>query len=198
MLKIGVTGGIGSGKTVVCKIFEALGAPVYYADIEAKKILSSDSFVKKKVKELLGKESYYMNGKANRKFIASKVFEDKSLLKQLNEIVHPAVAVHSARWFEAIKGRFEYAVKEAALLIESGSYKELNLLIVVTAPDTLKIQRVMARDKISEEQVRSRMKNQLPDDQKVALADFVILNDDQASLVSQVWKIHQQLLKKRI
>jgi dephospho-CoA kinase len=198
MLKIGVTGGIGSGKTVVCKIFEALGAPVYYADIEAKKILSSDSSVKRKVKELLGKESYYVNGKANRKFIASKVFDNKSLLKQLNEIVHPAVAVHSARWFESIKGQFAYAVKEAALLIESGSYKELNLLIVVTAPEALKIQRVTVRDQISEEQVRVRMKNQLPDDQKVELADFIILNDDQHSLVSQVWKIHQQLLKKRI
>lgn len=198
MLKVGITGGIGSGKTTVCKIFEALGAPVYYADVEAKKILSSDPSVKRQVKALLGPQSYYVNGKANRKFIASEAFNDKSLLVRLNAIVHPAVAVHSSRWFESIKGEFPYAVKEAALLIESGSYKELNTLIVVTAPEMVKIERVMLRDKISEAQVRSRMENQLSDAQKTTLADFIIENDDNHSLILQAWKIHHQLLKKRL
>jgi dephospho-CoA kinase len=197
MLKIGITGGIGSGKTTVCKAFEALGIPVYYADAEAKKILSSDPAVKRSVKKLLGDQSYFSNGKPNRKYIAALVFNDKTLLAKLNEIVHPAVALHSSRWFESLKNEYPYALKEAALMIESGSYKEMHLLIVVTAPENIRIQRVVKRDKLSDEEVKKRIQSQMPEKEKLKYANFVICNDGENSVILQVWNIHQKILKRK-
>ncbi|MBK9257342.1 MAG: dephospho-CoA kinase [Saprospiraceae bacterium] len=196
MLKVGITGGIGSGKTIVCQIFESIGIPVFYADTEAKKILSSDPAVKKKVKLLLGPKSYHTNGKPDRKFIAGIVFSDAEKLKKLNEIIHPAVGLQSSRWFEQLKDKVNYAIKEAALLVESGSYRELDILIVVSSPVETRIGRVMERDNITKEEVEKRIASQMPESQKNEYADFIILNDESKSLVYQVWAIHQQFLKR--
>ncbi len=193
--KIGITGGIGSGKTTVCKIFETLDIPIYYADLEAKQIISLNPAVKKQVKELLGNDSYYKNGKPNKTFIASQIFEDKSLLESMNKIVHPAVQTDVERWYENIKakGNALYVLKEAALLVENKSYKHLDALIVVTCPENIRIKRVMDRDQVTEEAVRARIKNQLPEEEKIRVSDFVINNDGSMPLIPQVWEIHRKL-----
>ena len=194
MIKVGVTGGIGSGKTTVCKLFEKMDIPVYYADIEAKKLMNSDRQLKTKIKELLGKEAYYRNGRLNRKRVASIVFNDKEKLEKLNAIVHPAVEAHGKAWFG--KQKTKYAIKEAALLVENGSYKRLDYLIVVTAPVEMRIKRVVRRDKSSYNDVKLRIENQLPEIQKKKVADFIIDNSGEVSLVSQVWRIHRTLMEE--
>lgn len=193
MIKVGITGGIGSGKTTVCKIFESLGVPVYYADERAKKIMTSDKTLKEGIIHLLGEESYFKNGRLNRKFIGSKVFKNKSLLNKLNKLVHPAVLKDGENWFKKQKGVM--ALKEAALLIESGSYLSLDKLIVVTAPEKVRIQRVMERDKLSMEAVSQKMKNQLTDDEFLKYADFSIINDGKKLLIPQVRKIYKHIVK---
>ncbi len=190
---IGVTGGIGSGKTTVCKIFESLGIPVYYADERAKAIMVENKEVVEKVSQLLGPQAYSPAQQLNRAFIASEVFGDKKKLQALNSIVHPAVFEDSKKWFKANAGSV-YCLKEAALLIESGSYKTLDKLIVVTAPKELRIERVCQRDGVDRAAVLARMDKQMPEPEKLAFADFVIKNDGAHSLIKQVWEVHQQLV----
>jgi dephospho-CoA kinase len=193
-LRVGITGGIGSGKTTVCHMFEALGIPVYYADDWAKWLISHDAAVKKGIVEIFGPQAYSPEGDYNRLFVAGVVFEDKEKLAALNALVHPAVERHSRQWHERQSGSgVPYALKEAALMIESGSHKFLDYLIVVTAPEALRVQRVVQRDDVSEDQVRARMTNQLPEAEKVKLADFVIINDGVQMLIPQVWRIHRAL-----
>jgi dephospho-CoA kinase len=127
MIKVGITGGIGSGKTTVCKLFETLDVPVYYADDRAKKLMTSNAEVKKAISHLFGNEAYYRNGRLNRPFISAQVFKNKPMLKKLNAIVHPAVKIDGDQWFAEQHTKF--ALKEAALLIESGSYKSMDKLI---------------------------------------------------------------------
>ena len=194
MITVGVTGGIGSGKTTVCRLFEKMDIPVYYADIEAKKLMNSDRQLKRKIKELLGKDAYYRNGRLNRKKVASIVFNDKEKLEKLNAIVHPAVEAHGKAWFG--KQKTKYAIKEAALLVENGSYKRLDYLIVVTAPVEMRIKRVVRRDKSSYNDVKLRIENQLPEIQKKKVADFIIDNSGEVSLISQVWRIHRTLMEE--
>lgn len=198
MKKIGITGGIGSGKTTVCKIFESLDIPVYYADKEAKKIMASNLSVKKQIKDLIGEEAFFKNGKPDRSYIASKIFTDKELLSKINEIVHPAVQLDADRWFEMMKNEniSKYCLKEAALMVETGSYKSLHAMIVVTCPEDIRIHRVMKRDKLKFEDVMRKVKNQIPEEDKVKLADFVIINDGKTSLIPQVWAIHHKLMSK--
>jgi dephospho-CoA kinase len=200
MKKIGITGGIGSGKTTVCKIFESLDVPIYYADAQAKRIMASSPTVKQQLKTLLGNEAYFKNGKPDRKYISSKIFTDKSLLSGINNIVHPAVHADAERWMEKIKaeGMTTYIIKEAALLVETGSYKALDALIVVACPEETRIKRVMARDKLSHSEVLNKIKNQLPESEKIKVADFVIINDGTKPLISQVWQIHKKLTKNVI
>ena len=193
MIKVGITGGIGSGKTTVCKIFESLGVPVYYADDRAKKIMTSDKRLKADLIHLLGEECYFKNGRLNRKFIGSRVFKNKSLLKKLNKLVHPAVLKDGELWYSKQKGVM--AIKEAALLIESGSYLSLDKLIVVTAPEKVRLQRVMERDNLSLEAVKEKMKNQLTDDEFLKYADFRIINDGKKLLIPQVRKIYNAIRK---
>jgi dephospho-CoA kinase len=192
MFLVGITGGIGSGKTTVCKIFEVLGVPVYYADERAKWLLNNDASVKEKVVALLGNDAY-SNGELNRPLIAEKVFADKDLLEQYNAIVHPAVAEDTLSWNSQHLDE-PYVLKEAALLVETGSYLNLDKLIVVTAPENIRIERVMQRDGLSEAAVMARIKNQMPESEKVKLADFVILNDGTQSLIEQVKNIHQEIM----
>ncbi|MBK9735888.1 MAG: dephospho-CoA kinase [Saprospiraceae bacterium] len=196
MKKIGITGGIGSGKTTVCKIFETLDVPVYYADIEAKKIMSSNASVKKQIKDLLGDEAYFNNGRPDRTFISSRIFSDKALLEGINKIVHPAVQIETARWIENLNGRHPYVLCEAALLVENGSYRNMDGLIVVTCPENIRIHRVMGRDKLSFTDVVKKVKNQLPEETKIKVADFIIKNDGTLPLINQVWEIHKKILKK--
>lgn len=193
LLKVGITGGIGSGKTTVCKVFETLGIPVYYADGKAKQLMVSDPRLVAGIKALFGPGSYLRDGALNRPFIAGLVFNNDEKLKQLNALVHPAVAEDAGRWHHA-QENVPYTLKEAALLFESGSYKQLDKLITVSAPEELRIQRVMERDHVSAEEVRARMNKQMPEEEKVKRSDFVIYNDGEHSLIRQVLDIHRALL----
>ncbi len=195
MIKVGITGGIGSGKTTVCEVFERLGVPVYYADKQAKYLMETDKKLREAIRQLFGDEAFDAEKKLNRAFIAGIVFKDEEKLLALNSLVHPAVKADYDSW-NAILARKEYpySLKEAALLVESGSHKDLDKLIVVSAPLADRIQRVMARDNISEEQVKARIGAQLPEAEKVKLADYVIENNLIMELVPQVSKVHLDLL----
>lgn len=192
-MKVGITGGIGSGKTTVCKIFETLGIPVYYADMRAKWLMAQDPALVASIKELLGLKAYREDGSLDRAYIAQEVFGNATKLQQLNQLVHPAVAEDGERWHEAQKG-VPYTLKEAALLFESGSYLAMDKMITVFAPEELRIQRVVARDHSSPEAVRARMAQQMPEEEKVRRADYVIHNDGQQPLIPQVLAIHRELL----
>lgn len=191
-LNIGITGGIGSGKTFICRLFEALGVPIYNADAEAKKLMHTDDTIKTKLIEVFGAQTY-KDGVLNKTFLSSVVFADEEKLQRLNSIVHPIVIQHAKDW--AASQRARYSLKEAALLFESGSYKELDYTILVTAPQDVRLARVMKRDGLSEQQVQERMNKQMSDDEKMALADFVIVNDGITPLLPQVWALHQKFLK---
>ncbi len=193
-LRVGITGGIGSGKTTVCRIFAALGVPVYDADYWAKWLITNDPDVKAAIETLIGPEAYLADGAYNRALVAAVVFKDKAKLAALNAIVHPAVERHSSAWHaQKTTLGFAYTLKEAALMVESGSHRHLDFLIVVTAPENLRIQRVMERDNLPEAAVRSRLKNQLPEAEKAVLADFLINNDGTQLLIPQVWAVHRTL-----
>ncbi len=196
MLKVGITGGIGSGKTTCCKMFEALDIPVYYADEGAKRLMYKNKKLKTEIKKVLGEEAYYNNGKMNKAYIGSKIFNDKSLLKKVNNLVHPAVAMDVMNWFGSIKNK-PYGLEESALLIESGAYKFFDELIVVTAPIEKRIEWVMKRDKLSKKEVSQRLKNQITDAERIKKANFVIVNDGTIPLTVQVHTIHKQLTKKK-
>ena len=192
MIKVGVTGGIGSGKTTVCKMFEELNVPVYYADIEAKRLMTYDENLKSQIKLLLGNDAYHRNGRLNRSQVASIIFSDKSKLAALNALVHPAVHIDAARWFNSKKTI--YAIQEAALLVENGSYKKMDYLIVVTAPVEMRIKRVVSRDNSDFDKVKRRIDNQLPEQEKKKVADFIIDNSGDVSLIKQVWDIHTKII----
>ena len=181
LLQVGITGGIGSGKTMVCRIFATLGAPVYDSDSRAKILMTTDGILADQIKKEFGTLSYHADGTLNRQFIGELVFQDDSMRQNLNRLVHPRVAIDYARWVSAQS--FPYIVKEAALLMETGSYKELDKTIVVTAPDTVRIARVLERDKHRTEQnVRDIISSQMPQQEKEAKADFVIVNDGKEPL----------------
>jgi dephospho-CoA kinase len=196
-LRVGLTGGIGSGKSTVCRIFESIGIPVYDADYWAKWLISNDPDLKSALIELLGTSAYLPDGSYNRGFVASKVFTDRKLLDQLNQLVHPAVARHGLEWHQSQDSRLPYTLKEAALMIESGSHRELDFLIVVTAPEVLRVERVMQRDGVEAEAVYARIRNQMPESEKVDLADFIIENDGNRLLTPQVWAIHRDLVSQK-
>ncbi|MEJ2879893.1 dephospho-CoA kinase [Pedobacter sp. GR22-6] len=194
MLKIGITGGIGSGKTTVCKIFETLGIPVFYADTAAKNIMMSDTMLIEGVREAFGRDSYFDDGRLNNKHIASIVFNNESELSRLNALVHPAVFRAYDAWTAQLPIGTSYALKEAALLFESGSYQTSDKNILVTAPLELKLARVMRRDSVSADQVRARMDKQFTDEQKQKMADYLVSNNEINSLIDQVLKLHHLFL----
>ena len=197
MLKIGITGGIGSGKTTVCRVFETLGIPVFYADVVAKEIMVKDEILINGVKETFGKESYLEQGVLNNKHIAGIVFNDTTALEKLNALVHPAVFRAFDQWVATVSADSPYILKEAALLFESGSYKMCDYNILVTAPLVNKISRVMLRDGVTEAQVQARMDKQFSDEQKLKLADFQIKNDESSSLILQVLDLHTQFINRK-
>ena len=193
MLKIGITGGIGSGKTTICRVFEALGIPVFYADTVAKEIMTSDKILVKSITEAFGIDSY-TDGQLNRPHIAAQVFSSQERLDRLNALVHPAVFRAFESWLETVPGQPPYILKEAALLFESGSYKMCDRSILVTAPMALRLARVIDRDHSTEEQVRARMDKQFSDEQKTPMADDFITNAGSKSVILQVLDLHQKYL----
>lgn len=197
MLKIGITGGIGSGKTTVCRIFEILGIPVFYADTVAKEIMVSDQILVDGVKSAFGAESYLDAGILNKAHVSAIVFNDAAQLAKLNALVHPAVFRAFDLWVAAVPAGTPYILKEAALLFESGSYQMCDKTILVRADRSTKMSRVMNRDGLTEAQVQARMDKQLSDEDKALLADYFIENDEHTSLILQVTSLHQQFLKIR-
>jgi dephospho-CoA kinase len=192
MLRVGITGGIGSGKSTVSKIFEVLGIPVYYADDASKRLMNEDEGLKKKLQSIFGNETY-VNGQLNRTYLSSIVFNNSDKLALLNSIVHPATIKDAADWMQ--RQTAPYAIKEAALIFESGSQEYLDKVIGVYAPASVRIHRVMKRDNVTKEEVLSRMNKQIDEDMKMRLCDFVITNDEQELLIPQVMKLHEGFLK---
>jgi dephospho-CoA kinase len=191
---VGLTGGIGSGKTTVANYFKELGIPVYIADVEAKLLMKRSKVIIRKLIQLFGSETYY-KGELNKPFIANKIFNDPVLLEKMNTIVHPKVASHFQRWLK--KQDAPYVIKEAAIIFENNTYTSLDYIITVIAPEETRINRVIERDRSSEERVKAIIKNQWSDAEKVKLSDFVIENIELADTKNQVINIHQKILKKR-
>lgn len=194
MLKIGITGGIGSGKTTVCKVFELLGVPVFYADTIAKSIMHTDPVLRKAIRNTFGEKSYFSDGELNRPYISSIVFNNESELTKLNALVHPAVFRAFDVWL-ANHVDAPYIIKEAALLFETDSYKMCDLSVLVISPEASRIRRIIARDGISTEEVLLRMDRQFSDEQKIKLADHVLNNDESCLLIPKILTLHQQFLK---
>ncbi len=196
MLKIGITGGIGSGKTTVCKVFKTLGIPVFYADVVAKQIMVNDINIVTEIKNTFGQDCYFKNGTLNNKYLANIVFNQADKLKLLNKLVHPAVFKAFSNWLLQIPVATPYVLKEAALLFESASHKMCDKNILVTAPLALKLQRVTDRDKVTEQEVIARMDKQFTDEEKLKMANFVINNNETESIILQVQQLHQQFTNK--
>ena len=194
MLRIGLTGGIGSGKSTVARIFEVLGIPVYDADSASKKLMAENEELKNKIKNFFGKETY-QNNILNRKYLAEQVFIDREKLALLNSIVHPATIKDAEEWMK--KQNAPYLIKEAALIFESGSQKHLDFVIGVKAPMSLRLQRTMQRDHVSAAQVKGRMDMQMDEEEKMRLCDYVIINDEQQMLIPQVLELHEKFSLKK-
>ena len=194
MLKIGITGGIGSGKTTVCKVFELLGIPVFYADTVAKSIMHTDPVLKDGILKTFGEKSYSCDGELDRPYISSIVFNNESELNKLNALVHPAVFRAFDKWL-IDHSDAPYIIKEAALLFETESYKMCDLSVLVVSPEVSRIRRVIARDGISHDEILLRMKRQLSDEQKKKMADYILVNDESRLLIPQILSLHQQFLK---
>jgi dephospho-CoA kinase len=188
---VGLTGGIGSGKTTVANMFSKLGVPVYIADVEAKRLTNTSKVIRRKLIELLGPKAFINSG-LNRKYVADKIFNDKALLQAVNEIIHPKVAAHFKKWVS--KQNTAYVIKEAAILFENGGYKDCDTVILVTAPKPVRLKRILARDKSSKAEIEQRMNNQWSDAKKEKLADFVIENIDLNATEKKVAEIHKTLL----
>ena len=195
MLKIGLTGGIGSGKSTVAKIFETLGVPVYNADEEAKKMMKSDEELKASLINNFGAETY-KDGLLDRKYLAAIVFNDDHKLELLNSLIHPATIRDASEWIK--KQKSPYVIKEAALIFEAGAADMLDMIIGVSAPHELRIKRVMNRDGVSREEVLKRMSSQLDDEVKMKRCDFVITNDEKSLIIPQVLSLHSQFISKTV
>jgi dephospho-CoA kinase len=192
MLKIGLTGGLGSGKSTVARIFEVLNIPVYYADISSKRLLNEDEKVKAAVRKIFG-EDVFPNGELDRKYLAEIVFKDQKKLELLNSIVHPATLQDADEWMK--KQTAPYIIKEAALIFESGSHQLLDYVIGVKATLPLRLQRAMKRDNISREEIMARINRQINEEIKMRLCDFIIVNDEQQMIIPQVLELHKRFLE---
>ncbi len=195
MITVGLTGGIGSGKTLISEVFNRLGIPVFNADYEAKKIVNLDDEVILQIKKEFGDDIYNTEG-INRKKLAAVIFENESALKKINSIVHPKVREYFMNWSNE-KNSFSYVIEEAAILFESNAYKELDITINVHAEELVRINRVMERDQVPIDSIKSRMKNQLSDEERISLADYTIYNDGNRMVLPQVLEIHQKILNRR-
>jgi dephospho-CoA kinase len=193
-LQVGITGGIGSGKSLVCRIFQCLGVPVYDADSRAKSLMTTDGILTSQIRKVFGDLSYHADGSLNRKYLGERVFNNPKRLQTLNKLVHPRVGEDYRQWVEE-NSRETYVIKEAALLFEAGSAKALDKIIAVYAPEDVKVWRVLKRDPHrSEADVRGIIQNQMPDEEKRKRANYVIFNDDSQLVIPQVLWLHQQFL----
>mgnify|MGYP001158027712 FL=1 len=193
MYRVGLTGGIGSGKSTVARILETLGIPVYYADDAAKQIMNTDLGLRKEIQAHFGVAAY-ADGQLDRKYLAGIVFNDPEKLSLLNSLIHPITIRHSEQWFR--RQSAPYAVREAALLFESGASENLDFIIGVYAPKQIRLQRVINRDGLSADEIQKRMSRQINEEMKMKLCDAVIRNDEQQLVIPQVMEIHQLLLEK--
>ena len=193
MMKVGITGGIASGKTAVCNIFEVLGIPVYYADVRAKMLIMKNEDIRRDITSLLGPGAYLADGTYNTVYVGNIVFSNPLKLAALNEIVHPRVKTDYNIWHEVQEA--PYTLHESALIIEGGFYTMMDKIIVVTAPEPLRIKRIIYRDNISEPAALNKIKSQMPEIEKVKYADYLINNNEHHSLVEQCLNIHKKLIK---
>lgn len=190
MLKIGVTGGVGSGKTIICKIFRQLHVPVYEADAAARELMNTNAQLKLQLKKNFGEKVYNSNDTLNSSMLAKIVFNDSAALQKLNTLVHPLVQENFKEWLTENTGA-AYVIKEAAILFESGSHAALDFVIMISAPENIRFKRVMMRSNLSEEQIKAVAKNQMAEEEKIKMADFVILNDETRLVLPQVIKLHR-------
>ncbi len=196
-MQVGITGGIGVGKSIVCKILGILGIPVYDADTRARQLMESSPDLRSEITTAFGEDSYTAAGQINRSYLAELVFSNKEKVDQLNSLVHPRVARDYASWVDQHRQKHPYLIKEAALLIESGSYRQLDYLVTVVAPEALRIERVLARDPHrNRDQVQSIISRQLSDAQRIDKSDRILYNDEKQPLLQQVLDLHQFLIKQ--
>ncbi|ULQ54452.1 dephospho-CoA kinase [Flavihumibacter fluvii] len=193
MLRVGITGGIGSGKSIIARVFNHLGIPVYNADASAKRLMETDLELQAVIRQHFGDESF-VNGKLDRSYLAAIVFKDKAKLEILNALVHPVTIRDAELWMQQQSS--PYALKEAALIFESGSQANLDFVIGVSAPQHIRINRVMQRDGTSRDEILMRIDQQLDQSLVMRLCDYVIVNDDQQLVVPQVLKVHEDLVSK--
>ena len=188
---VGLTGGIGSGKTTIAKMFNELGVSIYIADIEAKKLMHTSQEIKEELIAAFGEETY-IDGELNRSYLSNIVFNQPEELKNINEIVHPRVGQHFKDWYAA-RSEEKYIIKEVAILFENDSYKHCDKIITVVAPLETRFERLLQRDQTTREAIQSRMNNQWSDAKKIALSDYIIHNEDLEKAKNQVAKIHQEI-----
>lgn len=192
MIIVGLTGGIGSGKTTVANMFNKLGVPIYISDFEAKKLMTSSKIIKRKLIQLFGEDTY-IEENLNKEFLAKKIFKNKELLAKMNAIVHPKVKLHFKKWVK--KQNSLYVIKEAAILFENGGYKECDFVITITAQEEERIKRVIERDNSTKQNVRAIIENQWSDEKKMKLSHYVIENNNLYQTKKQVQNLHQKILK---
>lgn len=191
MIVLGITGGIGSGKTTVCNMFKSIGIPVYNSDYEAKELMQSSNLIRAKICSRFGEEAY-LNGTLNKHFISKKIFKQKNLLKEINNIVHPEVSLHFNKWLSSKKSI--YVIKEIAILFELSLENQFDYILTVTAPENKRIERVINRDKKSIDEVKSIINNQLKDSKKINKSDFVINNICLNQTLRCVYEIHNKII----
>lgn len=190
-LQVGVTGGIGSGKSLVCKVFSALGVPVYDADSRAKAIMTTDGILVSQIKAEFGDLAYNTDGSLNRSYLSEQIFQYPHLRERLNALVHPRVAIDTEQWVNQQAG-YRYVIREAALMFESGSYKKLDASILVAAPETLRMKRIRQRDpQRTDEAIRKIIEAQMPEEEMRKRANFIIENDETELVLPQVIQLHQ-------
>jgi dephospho-CoA kinase len=193
MKKVGITGGIGSGKSMVCRMLETLGVPVYNADMEARQLINSNQEVIARIKKEFGEAAYDKDGNLHSQYIADLAFNDRSLLESLNNITHPFVRKHFNDWVDQHQ-EHPYLVKEAAIMFESGSYLDMDLVINVYAPEDIRIQRTIKREGMTSEKVKKILNNQVTEKERIERSAYVLINDEKTLLAPQVIALHQMLL----
>ena len=196
MKTVGLTGGIGSGKSFVATIFSSIGIPIYSSDIEAKKLMTESNTVVKGIKSIFGPQAYLKDGTLNKKLITSLIFTDKDKLERINQVVHPAVRKDFRKWANQ-QGNVPYVINEAALFIENGNYQNFDLLISVLSPMELRIQRLQIRDQIKRSEILLKINNQSSDQEKIAKSDYLVYNDKAQTLLDQISRIHLLISKPR-
>ena len=194
MLAVGLTGGIGTGKSICASVFRAIGIPIYESDVEAKRLMISDQELKSELIQAFGEQTYLDSGQLNRSHLAQIVFSDESQLERINQLVHPAVRKDFLSWCQSHQQE-SYIIQESALVYEIGLHHYFDKVIVVDAPTEMRIQRVMNRDQVDRKAVLARISKQLPQSEKVSKADYVIVNDGNQSTIRQVIAIHHELIE---